>query len=158
MIKNFSSSSFVAGIITGALLAGAWLLNNGPDISPASQSALISNMGENTVPDSGAVSVDDQPSGSEVVVESVTVPPPGVWVAIHELNGGELGNILGATLVSWPRSNVSVQLLRETQSGRQYAVQLYRDDGSGTFDLSTDSVYVDFDTGSRVVAHFKTTE
>ena len=93
-----------------------------------------------------------------VTVESVTVPPPGVWVAVREMNGNELGNVLGAAWVNGPKSEVSVSLLRATKPGSSYAVQLYRDDGTGVFDSSINSVYVDFDTGTRVVAYFTTTE
>lgn len=107
---------------------------------------------------SGAVSVEAQPAGDSVIVESVTVPPPGVWVAVQETQGDKLGNVLGATRVHGPLSNVVVSLLRNTKPNRTYAVVLYRDGGDGgVFDLSTDSVYVDFDSGKRVVVPFRTT-
>ncbi len=108
--------------------------------------------------DSGAVSVSDQVAGASVLVDSVTVPPPGVWVTVQETRGNTLGNVLGATLVNGPISNVVVSLLRNTEPNRTYAVVLYRDGGNGgLFDLKTDSVYVDFDSGKRVVVPFKTT-
>jgi hypothetical protein len=81
-----------------------------------------------------------------------------VWVAVREVVGDELGNVLGAVRVSGPKSGVSVPLLRATEPGRSYAVQLYRDDGNGAFDVVVNSVYVDFDTGARVVAYFTTAE
>lgn len=158
MIKRFSPKSFIAGVMIGALFTGAWFFDKEFVFMPASSSILTANTGKKSVPESGAISVFNQPAGLEVIVESVTVPPPGVWVAVHEMNGSVLGNVLGASLVNGPRSNVLIQLLRETEPSRQYAVQLYRDDGSGTFDLATDSVYVDFDTGARVIAYFKTAE
>lgn len=151
-------SSFVAGVMLGALLVGAWSFGKDFVLIPASSSILTTSIEKSSAPESGAVSVTDQPAGSEVVVESVTVPPPGVWVAVREMNGNDLGNVLGATRVSGPRSNVVIQLLRATEPGRSYAVELYRDDGIGTFDLATDSIYIDFDTGARVVAYFKTIE
>jgi hypothetical protein len=107
---------------------------------------------------SGAISVQNQSPGESVAIESVTVPPPGVWVAVREVQGTDLGNVLGAARVGGPRSNFSVSLLRATEPGHTYAVELYRDDGSGNFDLANDSVYVDFDTGQRVVAYFTTTQ
>lgn len=93
-----------------------------------------------------------------MTIESVTVPPPGVWVAVREVNGTDLGNVLGAERVVGPHGNITVSLLRPTEPNRSYAVQLYRDDNSGNFDPAINSVYVDFDTGARVVAFFNTTE
>ncbi len=109
------------------------------------------------VPDaSGAVSVADQAAGDSVLIESVTVPPPGVWAVVHEYDGAERGNALGAERVHGPVSHVVVPLLRSTVPGMTYAVVLYRDNGDGVFNLADDSVYVDFDTGQPVVAPFKT--
>ncbi len=93
-----------------------------------------------------------------MLVDSVTVPPPGVWVTVQETHGDSLGNVLGATRVHGPLSNVVVSLLRNTEPNRTYAVVLYRSDGDGgLFNLKTDSVYVDFDSGKRVVVPFRTT-
>jgi hypothetical protein len=105
---------------------------------------------------SGSVSVTDQEAGMSVRVESVTVPPPGVWVAIREVEGTTLGNILGAARARGPASQVAVPLLRETQPLHTYAVQLFRDDGDNEFSQALDSVYVDFDTGLPVIAPFST--
>jgi hypothetical protein len=159
MTKNFSLYSFVAGVMLGALLAGAWFFGGDLSLLPPESSLRPSSSGmQNTIPKSGAITVVEQPAGDSVIVESVTVPPPGVWIAVREVNGDELGNVLGAARVTGPRSEVSIPLLRATEPGRAYAVQLYRDDATGPFDPATYSVYVDFDTGARVVAYFTTTE
>lgn len=142
----------------GMLLSGAWFLSGNIPLLPAPSSTLSTEEQTFPLPEDGSVSVHDQSSGDTVVVESVTVPPPGVWVAVREVAGGDLGNVLGATRIAGPRSNVSISLLRATEPSRSYAVQLYRDDGNGVFDVSVNSVYVDFDTGARVVAYFSTTE
>jgi len=158
MTKNFSMASFVAGVMFGALLAGAWFFSDDLSLLTPESSSLSTPGAQNSIPKSGAISVGNQPAGDSVVIESVTVPPPGVWVAVREVNGDELGNVLGAARVTGPRSEVSISLLRATEPGRTYAVQLYRDDASGPFDPATYSVYVDFDTSARVVAYFTTTE
>lgn len=108
-------------------------------------------------PESGAISVVNQSAGSSVTIESVTVPQPGVWVAVREVNGSDLGNVLGAIRVNGPRSAISVPLLRATEPGLPYAVELYRTDGGEEFNLATNSVYVDFATGAPVIVHFTTT-
>lgn len=155
MMKNFSTSSFVAGFMLGILFAGIWLIKD--EASQTLLSSLSSVDATESLPESGAISVANQASGIEVAIESVTVPPPGVWVAVREVSGKDLGNVLGAIRVNGPRSAFSVPLLRATEPGLPYAVELYRDDGDGVFDLSMDSVYVDFATGVPVVDHFTTT-
>ena len=158
MTKRFSPISFVAGFMLGTLFVSAWLFRGDfPTIALSSPAPVEDSVGiKASAPESGAISVSDQPAGAEVAVESVTVPPPGVWVAVRDVNGIELGNVLGALRVSGPRSALSIPLLRATEPGLPYAVELYRDDGSDTFDVATDSVYVDFATGAPVIARFTT--
>ena len=147
--------SFVAGFMLGVLAVGAWYL--GDEVSSSFFQSYSGSQGEKTLPESGAVSIGNQPAGSVVVVDTVTVPPPGVWIAVREVVGGSLGNVLGAVRVNGPRTAVEIQLLRATEPNLSYAVELYRDDGDSSFDLATDSVYIDFATGAPVVAHFTTT-
>lgn len=155
MIKDFSARSFAIGIVLGAALTGAWFLGGGIRL-PVFSPRMATSTGVNVVSESNAVSVAAQPAGDTVVVESVTVPPPGVWVAVREVRGGELGNVLGAERASGPRSNFIIHLLRATEPDRPYAIELYRDNGDGAFDLAKDSAYVDFDTSARVIAPFRT--
>mgnify|MGYP001613644194 CR=1 FL=1 len=156
-MKNFSTNSFIIGLMFGMILAGAWFLNDtGVLLSTPFDENFSESKKSSVVPKSGAISVTDQIAGSEVFVESVTVPPPGVWVAVREVYGDSLGNILGAFHVNGPQSSITIPLLRATEADSSYAVQLYRDDGTATFDPSALSVYVDFDTGARVVSYFNT--
>jgi hypothetical protein len=151
-MKGFSI--FVAGFMLGALFVGVW--RGGSAVFPLPPSPLKGNSVQ-PLPESGAVSVVNQPAGSSVIIESVTVPQPGVWIAVREVNGADLGNVLGAVRVQGPRSTISVPLLRATEPGLPYAVELYRTDGGATFDLATNSVYVDFVTGAPVIERFMTT-
>ena len=158
---KFSTWSFVLGVIVGALIAGAWFLGGDavsiPILSKPSTASLAATSTEPaTSQNSGALSVESQSAGDAVIIESVTVPPPGVWIAVREVNGNNLGNVLGAERVGGPRSNVSVPLLRSTEPNDSYAVELYRDDNNGAFDPSKNSAYVDFDTGDTVVVYFST--
>lgn len=155
MKKDFSVNSFAAGVALGIVLTSSWFI--GERALPAAPVSATLPLATST-PASGAVSVADQKAGMTVAIESVTVPPPGVWVAVRETDGADLGNVLGAVLVGGPRSSVSVPLLRATEPGRRYAVELYRNDGNGTFDLGALSVYVDFDTGEPVIDYFTTSE
>jgi len=158
-MKNFSTSSFVIGVMFGMLLAYAWFFRENLVQVPLLSSSLIATSTGTTLlqtQESNSVSVVNQSAGDSVTVESVTVPPPGVWVAVREMNGTELGNVLGALRVNGPRSAVVVPLLRATEPARSYAVELYRDDGNGEFNLATLSVYVDFATGAPVIVYFTT--
>lgn len=155
-MQNFSMNSFVAGLMLGSLLTGAWFFNDTlvsilpqPPVLPAAKTEL-------PMQESSTISVANQVAGSEVIVESVTVPPPGVWVAVREVHGTSFGNVLGALRVGGPISNIRVPLLRSTEPGNMYAIELYRDDGTAIFDQSVLSAYVDFDSGLRAIAYFKT--
>jgi hypothetical protein len=174
-MKNFHPTPFISGLVVGLLLAVVWYSSHPATPTGAPGAALgatstagtatntLGTLGAATTTNatttaSGALSVADQPAGSSVTVESVTVPPPGVWVAVREVVSGALGNVLGAARVGGPRSSVIVPLLRATEPGRTYAVELYRDNGDDVFNLDTDSVYVDFTTGQPVIARFSTTQ
>ncbi len=158
MDKRLSIPSLSLGFVIGVALTGAWFFG-GVQIQTTDEPVLnqvaTSTSFQNST--SGAIAVNNQSAGSSVLVESVTVPPPGVWVAVREIRTNHsLGNVLGAARASGPRSNFTVPLLRATEPNRTYAIELYRDGGYEQFDLSKDSVYVDFDTGSRVIVYFKT--
>lgn len=157
MMQRFSTSSFVAGVMFGLLAAGAWFFGGDLKLLPSSSSPLSTSSIDSSLLESGAVSVADQPPGESVAIESITVPSSGVWVAVREANGNDLGNVLGAARLVGPHASATVPLLRPTESNRSYAVQLYRDDNNGAFDPSINSVYVDFETGARVVTFFATT-
>lgn len=152
-MKLFSLQSFSAGVAIGILVATVWYLGEKTSfLLPAPPQMAQADQPAATV-DSGAVAVSNQPAGNSVAIDSLTVPAPGAWVAVREVNGTDLGNVLGAVRIGGPRSNFSIPLLRATEPGQRYAVVLYRDDGSGVFDPGL-SVYVDFETGERVVAYF----
>lgn len=173
MKTDFSVQSFVVGLLVGMLLVGAWFYGNGGMVrsvivgpqatttstpaSAISQKNQLILFATSTDTTSNAVSVSDQPAGQFVQVESVTVPPPGVWVTVREVNAGSLSNVLGAARAGGPRSNFSVPLLRATEPGRTYAIELYRA-GAGAFSLASDSVYVDFASDQPVVAYFNTVD
>lgn len=158
MERVFSAPSFAAGIVAGALLSAGWFLGVARLPLAPPPVSLATTIADGAPAASGAVAVSDQPAGAAVLVESVTVPPPGVWVAVRDApEGGELGNVLGALRVGGPRASILVPLLRATDPGRRYAIELYRDDAGGGFDPARNSVYVDFDTGARVVGYFSAT-
>jgi hypothetical protein len=149
---------FIAGALIGGLAATVWFSASQPVPWPGGGVSTSTGSAAALPPDtSGRVSVIGQKAGDTVEVESVTVPPPGVWVTVREVSGTELGNVLGAARARGPVSTLTIPLLRATVPGHAYAVELYRDDGNDAFDITQDSVYVDFDTGNPVIAPFATT-
>lgn len=159
--------TFIGGLVVGVLLSIAWFYGNATwngALTPraqetASSTALLSGAAPVTATSTTtALAVSDQPAGNSVTIESVTVPPPGVWAAVREVNAGALGNVLGAARAAGPRTNVVVPLLRATMPGRSYAVELYRAAvaTSSAFDLASTSVYVALDSGKPVIVYFNT--
>lgn len=169
-MKTFSTQTFISGLVGGILLSIIWFYGNAswsaalaPNPSTnatttAPTTATLTNATSSSQSTSAALSVADQAAGKSVAVESVTVPPPGVWVAVREVNAGTLGNVLGAARAGGPRTNVTIPLLRATLPGRTYAAELYRpaDATSTRFDLQTSSVYVDLNSGKPVIVYFNT--
>ena len=154
--RNGKLAIFAAGLIVGAFLVGSWLAGDSVAtiIEAMSSHPSPASTASPETPPKDVIEVADQPAGDSVLVASVNVPNPGVWVAVREMNDGTLGNILGAKRARDPVTNISVPLLRPTLHNRTYAIVLYRDDGDGIFSYQTDSVYVDFATGDPIIAPF----
>lgn len=142
-----------AGIVILLLIGGWWLYNTGTT-APAPENAETSgktgessNTGTSspnpqspTAPAAGeSVSVADQPAGMSVIVSSVSLSQMG-WVAVKD----DRGWILGAgRLEMGTHQNISVPLLRTTESGQRYQALLYIDDGDKEFDLRKDSLVIE---------------
>ncbi len=146
----------IIGVLVLALLAGAWWMfgaqNAGVKGTAVSDSTKVSDTvnGETKSPSfvagdmsvSGdAVSVGDQPAGSFVVVESVSVPQMG-WVAVRDSSGRVLG---AARVDAGTHQAVQVELLRNTVAGDMYQVLVYVDDGDKSFDLHKDTLVMNSD-------------
>lgn len=83
-------------------------------------------------PSGEAVVVQSQQAGGLVRVDSVTITRPS-WVVVREE-----GWILGAARLDQSATEVTVPLLRETESGNTYEVVVYVDDGDKEFDHLAD--------------------
>jgi hypothetical protein len=86
------------------------------------------------------ITVSSQSAGKTVTIKSVTLSKDG-WVAIRENVGGEMGSVLGAAwLPKGTATNVSVELLRNTISGKTYFVTLFTDNGDKKFSSKIDTL------------------
>ncbi|EDZ66201.1 hypothetical protein NOC27_2881 [Nitrosococcus oceani AFC27] len=94
-----------------------------------------------------AIEVSPQPAGSEITVDSVTVPDDG-FVVIHASD--EHGNIIApqsigySAVKSGTQEDVSVSLDEEVASGDKVFVMLHEDTGEkGTYEFGVDRTDVD---------------
>ena len=104
-----------------------------------------------TIEATSSVAVDDQKAGNLVFVKHTEVSKP-TWIAVREMLGDNVGNILGAQMITNTSDDVPVTLVRGTVAGKNYAVFLYQDDGNGQFEFKKDPM-IDMD-GTPVAAMF----
>lgn len=166
MTNSLPYFTFVGGLIIGAAVGALWYAGGAGAPSGTQATDTAAQMASTTTatPTAAAgVSVTDQPAGMAVTVSSVNLPLTSAWVAVRETAGSVNGsvnllNTLGAAKVTLPATNISVPLLRATVPGARYAVEIYRDDGSGAFDPAQNSVYVETGSGEPAVSYFSTTQ
>lgn len=119
------------------------------EISAPSQTGSITGGGMIMV-------VSPQAPGKNVVVAKVSMTISG-WVAIHEETSGKPARILGARRFDkGVYSDVNVELLRATESGKIYYAMLHADDGDRAFDVKKDMPIKD-SSGSLVMVKFTVT-
>ena len=88
----------------------------------------------------GAITVSDQPAGDVVVLGSVTFPEEEGWIGVREYQSGQLTGLLGVARWSVDQGLIpsEVKLLRSTESGSQYALVFYSENGDREFNLAND--------------------
>ncbi len=140
--------AFLAGVFLGG--GSVWLWFSGPSApSPRSEAEGGAQL---PLAVTESVSVMNQAAGLNVVVDSVTLASSG-WVAIHENQDGQPGNILGAQRFDAGTYSGAVELLRETVPGGSYYAMLHRDNGDGAFSPSSDAPVLGAD-GRAITAAF----
>ena len=80
----------------------------------------------------GAVSVETQPAGQTVSLASAEFPTAEGWVAVRDYDGENVGGILGAARYSQSQGLIpqTVELVRGTEAGAEYAVVFFTEDGA----------------------------
>lgn len=117
--------------------------NNGSDddTSGSSDTRASGSTNAPVVVNGGSVDVEDQQAGGAVALSGIEYPDTTGWVVVREeLDGGELGNILGAARFDTEvgLTPEEVRLLRETEAGKTYHVIVYSENGDNVFDLQDD--------------------
>ncbi len=153
--------SFVSGLLIGGLLV--WAFSGSPKedkMEPTNEEDTTTEVaGENAGEDAaeggdeagttkggdmmignGSLTVNDQPAGSSVTLDSATFPTAEGWVAVRIYTESQVGSILGAARFSEEQGLVptSVDLLAPTVAGREYAVVFFSEDGNREFNLDGD--------------------
>lgn len=139
----------VAGLIIGDLI-GVALFKGGKAADSEKQEAS-SAVATSTSP--YFVKVSEQAAGQTVFVSEARAVATSTWLAVREGNGELLGKILGARRIdATSTSNVTIELLRPTETHVMYAVVMYADDGDRKFDHTTDTLVEE--NGSAVAFPF----
>ncbi len=176
-INSFVIGTLVLGLVVGFTSGAFWAGRRGASLAASDQTNQLADVTatpDQSTPATGdtsasptavpasspidnsavAVEVANQPAGSTVGLQSVTLAKLG-WVAIRDNQNGKIGNILGAKrLPAGTTKEVKVELLRPTAAKSGYAVTAYVDDGDLLFNSLKDTK-IEKD-GSMVLATFNT--
>ena len=92
---------------------------------------------------SAKIAISNQLPGEVVLVSEVIMIDAG-WVAVHDNNNGQPGNILGAYfLPAGTYQNQMIPLLRGVTDGNSYLIVIHQDDGDKIFDYKLDTPVTD---------------
>ena len=151
--------AFVAGLLIGGLLV--WVFSssigstrtddeNGFDVNNDDSGELLDDDGgmsngdaddgsaNGPTPDGdGSLEVNDQAAGQTVVIADVSYPTTGGWIVVREMGGRILGAARYDTEVGLLPT--SVTLLRATETGDDYEVVFYSEDGDRQFRTAFDA-------------------
>lgn len=88
---------------------------------------------------SSKITLSNQIPGEVVLISEVTMPEQG-WVAVHDDNEGEPGNILGAYfLPAGTHKSQMIPLLRAITDDNSYLIVIHGDNGDRVFDYKADT-------------------
>jgi len=157
---------FFIGIVSGALLLGAWFsfqetaeapknIEEAPQSVSGTKTESVPEKSEETgmqatnqndqsfTAGAQALAIQDQPAGGGVIVASASLAQNG-WIVVHEeILDGVIGNALGAARKdAGVYTNITIELLRPTEAGRRYWATIYTDNGDKIFSLRDDTPVV----------------
>lgn len=128
-------------VIIVLIIIGIMVFGNKSSQTPADQTATND---QSTNP-AGAVNrivMSDQYPGNVVYLSSVQLASPG-WVVVQTDNNGTPGTVIGSAHFDAGINPGKVTLTTPTVEGGTYYAVLYTDDGSGSFNASTDKPLTD---------------
>jgi hypothetical protein len=93
-------------------------------------------------PGNGSIALGTIAAGTKVALGEMKFPTEGGWVAVHEVDGENLGAVLGAARFDTKVGLVpkEVELLSSLAKGETYAVVFHSTDGNRAYSSKTDLV------------------
>ena len=135
------AATIAVGLLFGFFIGRMWSGKNAGEIADLDEKNAKTTLGtalDDTSSAKDSIVLSEQGAGNIVFVNKAVFTKDS-WIVIHEDKNGNFGNILGA---GWfPKGvneNVTVELLRGTETDKKYYAVLYNDDGDKKFDAKTD--------------------
>jgi hypothetical protein len=170
--------AFIAGLVIGALLM--WVFGAQPksaqtdmksddamekssDTSTQTEttvggegSAAITVSTPTVTAGSGSVVVANKKAGSAVALGDISYPSEAGWLAVHAVENGTMGGVLGASRYNTADGLVptSIDLLAPTVAGAEYWVVFHEDNKDGKYTSAGDKVMMGAD-GKPLATSFK---
>jgi hypothetical protein len=172
--------AFIAGLVIGALLM--WVFGAQPkkdansdmaqddtqeqtsDTSTAESSSNTGGEGSAAVSvakptvtaGAGSVAVANQKAGAKVALGDIKYPSEAGWLAVHAVEGGAMGGVLGASRYNTMDglAPTSIDLLAPTVAGAEYWVVFHEDNKDGKYTSAGDKVMMGAD-GKPLATSFK---
>ncbi|MFM2374166.1 MAG: hypothetical protein RLZZ234_161 [Candidatus Parcubacteria bacterium] len=90
----------------------------------------------------GSIALSAIKAGSKVALGEMKFPAEGGWVAVHQMDGENLGAVLGASRFDTKTGLIpkEVELLAGMKQGDMYAVVFHSTDGNRAYSSKTDLV------------------
>ncbi len=147
----------VIGIVAGLLIG--YVIFNRTALAPignpltTQKNPLARTNGQAGDTSSQQIFIDRQIPGDVVLIQEITLNEAG-WIAIHDDNNGQPGNILGAYyLPAGTHANQLVPLLRGVEDEISYIAVIHDDNGDRVFDYKLDTPRLD-PSGNQETAGF----
>jgi hypothetical protein len=147
-----ASDEATGGLQEGGEAGFDFSSGSGADVDVLGEFGSGATVGER-VSGSSAIAIESQTAGLVALVKHLVLDERS-WIAIHEDERGRPGRILGAArFAAGTHTDVSVELIRPTESGGVYYGMIHRDDGDDSFDSKTDLHLAD-ESGSPIMVRF----
>lgn len=172
--------ALIFGLVIGAFLM--WMFNGQPNSNTATETADTDTEEQTTETESttgttdtednasatvsvskptvtagaGSVTVANQKAGSKVALGAIKYPSAAGWLAVHALENGAMGGVLGASRYNTENglAPTSIDLLAPMVAGAEYMVVFHEDNKDGKYSSAGDKVMMGAD-GKPLSSTFK---
>jgi hypothetical protein len=146
------SSYLAAGIVVVLIVAVAFAVIRARMSQPSSTNPTPTPIEQASVE---SIAASKHTPAKTVVVDIVTLKNPG-FVVIHEINNGQVGNVLGASsiLSAGTHENVVVEISRKSIDGEELIAMIHADNGNGKFDSEAEDPAANDASGNPVTTKF----